>query len=52
MASTYPLEVVQADRWVQQNKGLKGDALATALEKQNWDPSVKSLVEFPRYSRP
>jgi hypothetical protein len=47
MASTYPLEVVQADRWVQQNKGLKGDALAKALEQQKWDPSVKSLVNFP-----
>jgi len=47
MASTYPLEVVQADRWVNQNKELKGDALAEALEKQDWDPSVKSLVQFP-----
>ena len=47
MASTYPLEVVQADRWTKQNKNLKGDALATALEKQDWDPSVKSLVNFP-----
>jgi hypothetical protein len=47
MASTYPLEVVQADRWAQQNKELKDDALAEALEKQEWDPSVKSLVQFP-----
>jgi uncharacterized membrane protein YgcG len=47
MASTYPLEIVQADRWVQQNKNLKGDALAKALEQQPWDPSVKSLVNFP-----
>jgi hypothetical protein len=47
MASTYPLEVVQAERWAKQNKSLKGDALATALEKQDWDPSVKSLVNFP-----
>ena len=47
MASTYPLEVVQADRWVQANKGLQGDALAKALEKESWDPSVKSLVNFP-----
>jgi len=47
MASTYPLEIVQADRWVKQNKNLKGDALTTALEKQDWDPSVKSLVNFP-----
>jgi hypothetical protein len=47
MASTYPLEVVQAERWQKQNKSLKGDALAQALEKQDWDPSVKSLVNFP-----
>jgi len=48
MASTYPLEVVQADRWAKQNKDMKGDALAKALEKQPWDPSVKSLVNFPQ----
>jgi uncharacterized protein DUF3300 len=47
MASTYPLEVVQADRWAKQNKSLKGDAVTAALEKQDWDPSVKSLVAFP-----
>lgn len=47
MASTYPLEIVQADRWVKENKNLTGDALAAALEKQTWDPSVKSLVNFP-----
>ena len=48
MASTYPLEVVQAARWVKTNKNLKADALAVALEKENWDPSVKSLVNFPQ----
>jgi hypothetical protein len=48
MASTYPLEVVQADRWAKQNKDLKGDALTAALEKQPWDPSVKSLINFPQ----
>jgi len=48
MASTYPLEIVQADRWAKQNKDLTGDALAAALEKQTWDPSVKSLVNFPQ----
>jgi hypothetical protein len=47
MASTYPLEVVKAMNWLKQNKGLKGDALTAALEKQKWDPSVKSLVNFP-----
>ena len=48
MASTYPLEVVQADRFAKQNKTLKGDALTKALEAQSWDPSVKSLVNFPQ----
>ena len=48
MASTYPLEVVQADRWAKQNASLKGDAVTAALEKQDWDPSVKSLVAFPQ----
>lgn len=47
MASTYPLEVVQADRWVTANKKLKGDQLKAAAEKQSWDTSVKSLVATP-----
>ncbi len=48
MASTYPLEVVQADRWAKKNKDVKGDALTKALEAQPWDPSVKSMVNFPQ----
>ena len=47
MASTYPLEVVQADRWAKKNKQSAGDVLAKQLEKEPWDPSVKSLVSFP-----
>ncbi len=47
MASTYPLEVVQADRWASENKTLKGDALKAAAEKQAWDDSVKALVATP-----
>jgi hypothetical protein len=49
MASTYPLEVVEANRWLQQpaNAALKGDGLAAALERQPWDASVKSLAAFP-----
>ena len=49
MASTYPLEVVEAARWLQDpnNAALQGGALAQALEQQNWEPSVKSLVAFP-----
>jgi len=48
MASTYPMEIVQAERWAKQNKDQKGDAFAKALEAQPWDPSVKSLVNFPQ----
>ena len=47
MAATYPLEVVQADRWVKQNRNLPPEALNDALDRQNWDPSVKALVPFP-----
>ena len=47
MASTYPLDVVEAARWAEQNKGLKGDALSSALQGQKWDESVKSLAAFP-----
>src|SRR6476659_3416597 len=47
MASTYPLEVVEADRWASDNKNLKGDALKTAADKQDWDNSIKSLVATP-----
>jgi hypothetical protein len=47
MASTYPLEVVRAERWVNQNKNLKEDALKAAAEKQEWDASVKALVAAP-----
>src|SRR6478735_1736815 len=46
MASTYPLEVVEADRWAKANKTLKGDPAAKALEKEKWDASVKSLIDF------
>src|SRR5262249_60404186 len=48
MASTYPLEVVQADRWAKAHKDLKDKALTDALEKEDWDASVKSLVNFPQ----
>ena len=47
MASTYPLEVAEAYNWQKANSRLKGDALNQALQQQNWDASVKSLVSFP-----
>jgi hypothetical protein len=48
MASTYPLEVVEAARFVQQNSGLTGAALDEALLTKRWDPSVQSLAAFPQ----
>jgi hypothetical protein len=51
MASTYPLEVVLADRFAQANPHLKGDALSAALQGQSWDDSVKALVAFPQILR-
>src|SRR5262245_54214570 len=47
MASTYPLEIVQAARFVKDHKDLKGQQLDDALKDQTWDDSVKSLVSFP-----
>ena len=48
MASTYPLQIVQAERWVKAHPGLKDKALEDALEKEPWDPAVKSLTPFPQ----
>ena len=48
MASTYPLEVVQAARFAKANASLKGAQLDDALKKETWDDSVKSLVAFPQ----
>jgi uncharacterized membrane protein YgcG len=47
MASTYPLEVVEADRWLKQNQSLTGNSLDAALQNKPWDVSVKSLCHFP-----
>ncbi|HLN38024.1 MAG TPA: DUF3300 domain-containing protein, partial [Xanthobacteraceae bacterium] len=47
MAATYPLEVVEADRLASANKNLQGDALKAAIDKQNWDDSIKSLAATP-----
>lgn len=44
MASTYPLEVVEAARWSQANPKLKGEQAVQAVAQQTWDPSVKALV--------
>jgi hypothetical protein len=47
VATTYPLEVVEAQQWLQKNSGLTGSALMDAAKQQNWDPSVQALVAFP-----
>ncbi|WP_374729896.1 DUF3300 domain-containing protein, partial [Caballeronia terrestris] len=52
MASTYPLEIVHAARWVKSNSNLKGDAAVKAVQGQPWDVSVKSLVAFPQVLEP
>jgi hypothetical protein len=45
--STFPAQIVEADRWVQDHPDLKGDALAQAVDQQSWDPSIKALTAFP-----
>lgn len=52
IASTYPLQIIEADRWRQDNQSLEGDALELALENTDWDPSVKALVPFTDILRP
>ena len=46
-AATYPDQIVQADRWIQANPGLKGEQLGREVNAQPWDDSVKALTEFP-----
>ena len=47
MAATYPLEIIQADRWATQNRNLQGEQLKAAADKQSWEASVKALVATP-----
>src|SRR5947199_1310417 len=46
-ASTYPLEVIQLQQWMAKNPDLKDKALADAVSKQPWDPSIQGLVAYP-----
>ena len=46
-AATYPDQVAMAENWLQQNKKLTGQNLMQAVDKQPWDPSIKSLTQFP-----
>lgn len=47
VASTYPLEVIQLHQWLSQDKKLKDQALAEAVQKQDWDPSIQAMATFP-----
>jgi len=47
VASTYPLEIIQLQQWLEKNKNLKDKALASAVQKQNWDPSIQAMAVFP-----
>jgi len=46
-ASTYPLELVQLQQWLAKHKDLKDKALAEAVQKENWDPSVQAMAGLP-----
>jgi hypothetical protein len=46
-ASTYPAEIVEADRWIENHPNVKGEQLAKEVDQQPWDPSVKALTQFP-----
>jgi hypothetical protein len=46
-AATYPTQIVEADRWMQRHSNLKGEELAKEVDKQDWDPSIKALAQFP-----
>uniref|UniRef100_UPI003F497AB4 DUF3300 domain-containing protein n=1 Tax=Cupriavidus yeoncheonensis TaxID=1462994 RepID=UPI003F497AB4 len=52
MASTYPLEIVYAARWVKAHPNLKGDEAVQAVSNESWDVSVKSLLAFPQILGP
>src|SRR5689334_21829437 len=46
--STYPTQIVEAERWMQEHNNLKGQELAKAVDQQIWEPSIKALTEFPQ----
>jgi hypothetical protein len=50
VASTYPLEIIQLQQWMDLNKNLK-DKLADAVKKQNWDPSIQAMSAFPEVTQ-
>ena len=50
-ASTYPLEIIQLQQWLAKNPSLKDKALADAVAKQPWDPSVQSMAAVPEVAK-
>jgi len=48
IASTYPLEIIEADRWTTKNASTTPDSIANDIEDLDWEPSVKALIAFPR----
>src|SRR5260370_8574784 len=46
-ASTYPAEIVEADRWMQRHSDIKGDKLSKEVDEQYWDPDLKAMDHFP-----
>ena len=47
VASTYPLEIIQLQQWLEKNKSLKDKALVDAVKKQDWDPSIQAMAALP-----
>jgi hypothetical protein len=47
VASTYPLEIIQLEQWLEKNKNLKDQALTDAVQKQDWDPSIQAMAVLP-----
>ena len=47
VASTYPLEIIQLQQWLERNPGLKDQALVNAVSKEPWDPSIKAMAALP-----
>lgn len=47
VASTYPLEIIQLQQWLDKHKDLTGDALVAAVQKEDWDPSIQAMAALP-----
>src|ERR1044072_4309586 len=51
VASTYPLEIMQLQQWLDRNRNLKDKALVDAVSKQTWDPSIQAMAALPGVGR-